>query len=183
MDNWLICNLTNLKMRILITGFVVFVIWCFFSAWLYNDKLLPAMKKPVLVQTIPESQTNVADSLMKLKASMPKDLLIYFEFNDSKFKTDPQTDKSVAEFKEWLDKYSGSMISITGHTDLVGTAEYNMALGLKRALVVGKYLQGKGINSTRIITESRGKSKPIADYLTSEGRAKNRRTEISLKMQ
>lgn len=169
-------------MRILITGFVVFVIWCFISAWLYNDKLLPAMKKPVTVLTIPESQTNAADSLIKLKASMPKDLLIYFEFNDAKFKTDPQTNIIIAEFKTWLDKYSRSMLSVTGNTDLVGTTEYNKALGLKRALVVGKYLEEKGINSGRIIIESQGESNPIADYLTQEGRAKNRRTEISIKM-
>ena len=183
MGNYLISNLTNLKMRILITGFVVFVIWCFISAWLYNDKLLPAMKKPVPVQTLPESKTNEADSLMKLKASMPGDLLIYFEFNDTKFKTDPQTDNSIAAFKAWLEKYPGSMLSVTGNTDLVGTAEYNKALGLKRADVVVKYLQEKGINSGRILSESMGKSKPIADYLTTEGRAKNRRTEISIKMQ
>jgi outer membrane protein OmpA-like peptidoglycan-associated protein len=170
-------------MRILIIGFVVFVIWCFISAWLYNDKLLPAMKKPVHVQTIPESLTNVADSLNQIKAVMPKDLLIYFEFNDAKFKSDPQTDKSIVEFKAWLDKYSGSILSVIGNTDLVGTDEYNKALGLRRALVVAKYLKEKGINSGRIITESRGKSKPIADYLTSEGRAKNRRTEISIKIQ
>jgi outer membrane protein OmpA-like peptidoglycan-associated protein len=170
-------------MRILITGFVLFVIWCFISAWLYNDKLLPAMKKPVPVQTITESQTNVADSLMKLKALMPKDLLIYFEFNDAKFKPDPQTDISISEFKSWLDKYPGSMLSVTGHTDLVGTPDYNMALGLKRAKIIGKYVEDKGINSVRIITESQGESKPVADYLTKEGRAKNRRTEISIKMQ
>jgi outer membrane protein OmpA-like peptidoglycan-associated protein len=170
-------------MRILITGFVIFVIWCFISAWLYNDKLLPAMKKPVTVQTIPESQTNEADSLMKLKASMPEILLIYFEFNATKFKTDPQTDNSIAAFKAWLEKYTGSMLSVTGNTDLVGTTEYNKALGLKRALAVGKYLESKGIISSRIITGSQGESKPAADYLTEEGRAKNRRTEISIKMQ
>jgi OOP family OmpA-OmpF porin len=170
-------------MRILITGFVIFLIWCFISAWLYNDKLLPAMKKPVPVQTIPESQTNVADSLMKIKATMPKDLLIYFEFNDAKFKPDPQTDKRVDEFKAWLDKYPASMLSVTGHTDLVGTLEYNQKLGLKRAQIVGKYLEEKGINLGRIITESLGETKPAADYLTEEGRAKNRRTEISIKMQ
>jgi outer membrane protein OmpA-like peptidoglycan-associated protein len=170
-------------MRILITGFVIFVIWCFFSAWIYNDKLLPAMKKTVTVQAIPESRTNEADSLMKLKASMPKDLLIYFEFNDTKFKTDPQTDNSIAEFKSWLEKYSGSMLSVTGNADLVGTTDYNKALGLKRALTVQKYLEGKGINQGRIITGSNGESNPAADYLTTEGRAKNRRTEISIKMQ
>ena len=169
-------------MRTLITGFVVFVIWCFISAWLYNDILLPAVRKPVPVQTIPESQTIVADSLMKLKGLMPEALLIYFEFNDAKFKPDPRTDISIAEFKSWLDKYPGSMLSITGHTDLVGTPDYNKALGMKRANVIGKYLEDRGINSGRIISESQGESKPAADYITSDGRAKNRRTEISIKM-
>jgi hypothetical protein len=61
-------------MRILITGAIVFVIWCFFSSWLYNDILLPVMRKPVPVLATPVSQTNEADSLMKLKASMPKNL-------------------------------------------------------------------------------------------------------------
>jgi len=170
-------------MRILITGFVVFVIWCFISAWLYNDYLLPAIRKPVPVLTTPETQNNVADSLMKLKAIMPKNLLIYFEFNDAKFKPDPQTDNRIVEFQSWLEKHPGSMLSVTGHTDLVGNPGYNQSLGLKRALVIGKYLENKGINSGRIITESQGESKPAEDYLTSEGRAKNRRTEISIKMQ
>jgi outer membrane protein OmpA-like peptidoglycan-associated protein len=170
-------------MRILITGFVVFVIWCFVSAWLYNDKLLPVLHKPVVVQTIPQPPNNEADSLMKLKASMPKTLLIFFEFNGSKFKPDPQTDNSIAEFKAWLDKYPGSMLTITGHSDLVGTPAYNQALGLKRAVVVCKYVETKGIIPGRILTDSKGENDPIGDYLTPEGRAKNRRTEISIKMQ
>jgi len=170
-------------MRILITGFVFFVIWCFVSAWLYNDKLLPAMKKPVTIQTIPEKQTNEADSLMRLKASMPANLLIYFEFNDAKFKPDPQTDNGVTEFKAWLDKYSGSMLSVTGHTDLVGTPDYNYKLALKRAQIIEKYLENQGINAGRMVTDSKGSTEPAADYLTAEGRAKNRRTEISIKMQ
>jgi outer membrane protein OmpA-like peptidoglycan-associated protein len=169
-------------MKILITGFIVFVIWCFISAWLYNDKLLPMMNKPVPVLTIPDKQTNEADSLMKLKASMPKDLMIYFEFNDAKFKSDPQIDNSVAEFKGWLDKYPGSMLSVTGCTDLVGTPEFNQELGMKRAQVVSKYLEGQGINATRILTESAGESKATVNYITEEGRAKNRRTEISIKL-
>lgn len=169
-------------MRILITGFVVFVIWCFISAWLYNDILLPVMKKPVAVAAIPEKSTNEADSLMKIKALMPKDLTIYFEFDDARFKPDAQTDQRVAEFKAWLNKYPGSMLSVTGHTDLVGTAEFNMNLGLKRAQVVSKYLEGQGIAGSKIMTESKGESQPVASYITSEGRAKNRRTEISIKM-
>jgi outer membrane protein OmpA-like peptidoglycan-associated protein len=170
-------------MRILITGFIFFVIWCCISAWLYNDHLLPALKKPVPIQTIPEPQTNAADSLMKLKVSMSRNLLIYFEFNGAKFKPDPQTDNRIVPFKAWLDKYPGSILSVTGHTDLVGTNDYNYNLGLKRAQIVEKYLENQGINTIRMVIGSKGETEPAADYLTEEGRAKNRRTEISIKIQ
>ncbi|MCX6334474.1 MAG: OmpA family protein [Bacteroidia bacterium] len=170
-------------MRILIIGFVAFVIWCFVSAWLYNDKLLPMRNKPVPVFTTPESKTNEADSLMKLKALMPKDLTIYFEFNDTKFKPDPQNNNSIAEFKAWLDKYPGSMLLVQGCTDIVGTTEFNKTLGLKRAEAAGKYLEEKGIPATRIIKESMGESKAFENYITKEGRAKNRKTEVSIKLQ
>jgi outer membrane protein OmpA-like peptidoglycan-associated protein len=170
-------------MRILTAGFVLFVIWCFVSAWLYNDKLLPAIRKPIAVQTIPETSTHEADSLMKLKASMPENLLIYFEFNESKFKPDPQNDSRIPEFNSWLEKYPQSMLSVTGHTDLVGTVEYNSNLSLKRAQVVATYLENQGVKASRMILDSKGSSVPAADYITAEGRAKSRRTEISIKMQ
>lgn len=169
-------------MRILITGLVVFVIWSFISAWLYNDKLLPIIKKPIPEMTIPENQTYEADSLIHLKASMPKDLPIYFEFNNSKFKPDPQLANSIVPFKAWLEKYPGSMVSVTGHSDLVGTPEFNYELGLKRAQIITQYLIDQGIPATKIITESLGETRPAANYITAEGRAKSRRTEISIKM-
>jgi outer membrane protein OmpA-like peptidoglycan-associated protein len=169
-------------MRILITGFVVFVIWAIFSSWVYNDLLQPLINKPVTVQTIPLPQNPVADSLAKIYASMPKTLTISFDFDKSKFKTDPQTDSKVAEFKTWLEKYPTSLLYVTGHTDLVGTPDYNLALALKRAQILTKYLESNGINSGRIVTVSKGETEPIADYITPEGRAKNRRTEISIKL-
>jgi OmpA-OmpF porin, OOP family len=169
-------------MRILITGCVVFVIWCVFSAWLYNDILLPVMNKPVAVQTTPEPRDRVADSLAKINASMPKTLLIYFDFDKTESKIDAQTDSRIAEYKSWMDKYPSSMLAVTGYTDLVGSDEYNYDLALKRAQAVGKYLETKGIVAGRMIIESKGKLQPVADYITSEGRAKNRRTEISIKL-
>lgn len=168
-------------MRILITGLIVFVIWSFFSMWLYVDILRPAVKTPPVVQTAPVSQNKEADSLMKLNASLPKDLLIFFEFDKSILKTDPQTDSRVAEFKAWLEKYPMSMLTVTGNTDFIGTNEYNMKLGLERATVVRKYLVEKGIPANKIIASSNGKEKPIADDIPSAGRAKNRRTEVSIK--
>ena len=170
-------------MRILTTGVVLLAIWCFISAWIYNDKLMPAMKKQVTSPPIPETSTHEADSLMKIKASMPKNLLIYFEFDKTKFKPDPQNESSVGEFKTWLEKYPQSMLLVTGYTDLVGTMDYNYNLALKRAQIVGKYIENQGINSGKLVVSSKGETEPAADYLTPEGRAKSRRTELSLKMQ
>lgn len=168
-------------MRILITGFIVFVIWSFFSTWLYVDVLKPATNKHVVTQPVTESQSAEADSLMKFYASMPKDLTIYFEFDNSKFETDQQTDSTIAEFDKWLQKYPDYMLSVTGHTDFVGTSEYNQALGLERAQDVGKYLESKGIPAGRMVIASKGKEQPVAKNIFSEGRAKNRRTEITIK--
>jgi len=170
-------------MRILITGIVLFVIWAFFSAWLYNDVLLPVIRKADTVQTIPEPRNSVADSLALIYASMPKKLEIYFEFDKANFKTDPQYESRIAEYKSWLEKYPASVLTVTGHSDLVGASDYNQTLALQRARAVEKYLEEQGITAGRITTLSKGEEEPAADYLTSEGRAKNRRTEISIKMQ
>lgn len=169
-------------MRILITGFVAFAVWCVFSAWMYNDKLLPVINTPDPVPIITEKNA-AADSIAAIYAAMPQKLSVYFEFNKSELITDQNTESKIAAFRQWLEKYPGSKLSVTGHTDLIGTESYNQDLALQRALVVGKYIEGLGIGSDRMLVESKGESEPAADYLTAEGRAKNRRTEIIIKMQ
>ena len=169
-------------MRILITGTVLFVIWALFSAWLYNDVLLPVINKPVTVHTINVPPDPVADSLAKIYASAPEPLTIYFEFDKAKVKNDPQTDSRVAELKLWLEKYPGAMLSVTGHSDIVGTLEYNNDLSFQRAQMTLKYLEENGISPQRILTQAKGESEPAFDYITDDGRAKNRRTEISIKI-
>ena len=168
-------------MRILIIGFVVFVIWSVFSVWLYVDKIKPALNKPEAVQEIPENQTNIADTLIQPTALRPNDLIIYFEFDDAGFKPDTETDARIAEFKTWLDNNSESMLYITGHTDIIGTREYNNILGLKRAQNVKEYFESKGIEAGKMITESKGEDDPATDQDTEEGRAMNRRTVLTIK--
>lgn len=170
-------------MRIIGLGVLAFVIWSVFSAWIFNDKLLPVFGKKAPFVTVPDNETRVADSLAQLKASMPKDLMIYFDFDRTKLKTDPQLGITMAPFKAWLDKYPGSKLLVMGHTDMVGTHEYNMQLGMERAQIVARHIQTLGINSSRILVESGGETRPIAGYITEENRAKNRRTEITIKMQ
>jgi OOP family OmpA-OmpF porin len=52
---------------------------------------------------------------------------------------------------------------------------------LERALAIQKYLEKQGLGSDKTVVSSRGEEQPIADHITSEGRAKNRRTELTLK--
>ena len=71
-------------------------------------------------------------------------------------------------------------IKIEGHTDSVGGAAYNQKLSEKRALAVREYLLRKGIDAARLTSAGFGKSRPIADNESAEGRAKNRRTEFTI---
>jgi outer membrane protein OmpA-like peptidoglycan-associated protein len=168
-------------MRILITGSIVFVIWAFFSTWLFVDVLRPALKKPVPVVTAPETTDNVADSLAKIYALMPEELLIVHDFDKAGLAADPQMEVRLAEFKSWLDKYPESMLVVTGHADLVGTPEYNQALGLERAQAAQKFLESKGFPASRVIVTSKGETEPAAGYINADERAKNRRTVVSIK--
>ena len=71
-------------------------------------------------------------------------------------------------------------IQIGGHTDNVGKPEDNAKLSLGRAVSVVNYLLGKGIKNDRLTFKGFGETKPIADNKTEQGRALNRRTELSV---
>lgn len=167
-------------MKILITGITVFVIWSAFSTWLYVNKIRPSMNEPVAVQTIPEKPEIVADSLTKVDEVMPESFMVYFDFDRFQFNPDQKTDSRVADWKSWLDKNPASTLLISGHTDLIGTPAYNQSLGLKRAQSIQKYLEMKGIPSARMVASSKGEEQPAGDNKTADGRASNRRGEISI---
>jgi OOP family OmpA-OmpF porin len=74
-------------------------------------------------------------------------------------------------------------ISIVGHTDSTGTAEYNMALSLRRAEAVRDYLVSEGIDTSIIKVSGEGESDPVASNATAQGRAQNRRVDITVGIQ
>jgi OOP family OmpA-OmpF porin len=72
-------------------------------------------------------------------------------------------------------------VEIGGHTDATGSDKADMAISVKRAESVKKYLMDKfNISADRLVVKGYGKTKPIADNQTKEGRAKNRRVEIRI---
>lgn len=71
-------------------------------------------------------------------------------------------------------------IRITGHTDAVGSPEYNQYLSEQRAEAVAAFLAGRGIPRERLVVRGAGADRPLADNNTAYGRERNRRIELEL---
>lgn len=101
-----------------------------------------------------------------------------FEFDNAEMV--PEVQKAVAELAEFIRKDNKWLfLRIDGHTDGVGSVKYNMDLSLRRAISVANYLiTREGIDPARIFVRGMGKTAPIADNSTDEGRKLNRRFEI-----
>ncbi|WP_178119279.1 OmpA family protein [Metapseudomonas lalkuanensis] len=69
---------------------------------------------------------------------------------------------------------------VIGHTDSVGSDQYNQGLSERRARSVADFLAGQGVPADKLSTEGRGESQPVADNETDAGRAQNRRVEIQV---
>ncbi len=100
----------------------------------------------------------------------------FFDFDKSVVKT--KYLPYIAEAATVLKNYPELIVEVQGHTDSVGTQEYNYALGLRRAEAVKKVLVGYGVRPERLNTTSRGETQPIESNASSAGRARNRRVEI-----
>jgi outer membrane protein OmpA-like peptidoglycan-associated protein len=79
-----------------------------------------------------------------------------------------------------LNKYEKTLLSIEGHTDSQGSAEFNQNLSEQRAGSVKQYLTNQDIIASRLKTTGYGESRAIADNTTANGRALNRRVEIQI---
>lgn len=79
-----------------------------------------------------------------------------------------------------LNEYKSTLVTVAGYTDSTGTDEYNQKLSEKRATTVALYLNGRGVSQERLAAIGYGEKAPIASNDTSEGRARNRRVEITL---
>ena len=69
-------------------------------------------------------------------------------------------------------------IDVIGHTDSMGSVEYNQALSERRATAVKEYMVSEGINGNIVDASGEGESNPVADNSTEEGRALNRRVDV-----
>ncbi len=103
--------------------------------------------------------------------------VVLFDFDSAEIKSEahPMLDEAVVILK----KNSQINVEVDGHTDNMGPAAYNMKLSERRANAVMKYFVDNGVAAERLTMKGFGLTKPAAGNDTKEGRAKNRRVELT----
>ncbi|MFZ6849192.1 OmpA family protein [Undibacterium sp. RuRC25W] len=101
-----------------------------------------------------------------------------FDFDKSIVKQEGKV--ALIDLLKKLEGMDTEVMVTVGHTDSIGTEEYNQKLSMRRAEAVKSYLVLSGVDASRIYTEGKGKTQPIADNKTSEGRAQNRRVTVEV---
>jgi outer membrane protein OmpA-like peptidoglycan-associated protein len=101
-------------------------------------------------------------------------------FATGKADVTPDSAKTLEQIAELLKNKPDWKLRVEGHTDNVGQAKANLALSKKRAEAVKSYLVKKlGVAAARLTSEGYGDTKPLGPNTDEQGRAKNRRVELS----
>ncbi len=133
-----------------------------------------APAQPVMTAKQAEAARGVA--VTEEKASMFAD--VRFDFDRSDLRDDAK--KTCQEVAAYMKKNPGKKLLVEGHCDDRGTAEYNMALGDRRATSVKNYLVSLGVPTSALSTVSFGKERPLDPGHNEEAWAKNRRAHFVL---
>ncbi len=123
-----------------------------------------------------DSDIGVINTGNELVVRMPQDIL---------FATDSATVQAglradLFSLADNLQRYPNSTVTVVGHTDNTGSAAYNQDLSERRASAVASVLIGAGVSAGRIRTIGAGENQPISTNGTAEGRALNRRVDITI---
>ena len=118
------------------------------------------------------------DELARKEAAMKAAKLepVYFDFDQWSIREDQK--EVMVKNSQWLKANPNTKVRLEGHCDERGTAEYNLALGQKRAEAVRAFLEGMGIPSQRMATISYGEERPVDPGHNEAAWIKNRRVEV-----
>lgn len=130
-----------------------------------------------LEQGFGNDQIDVINTGSELIVRMPQDIL--FAVDSAAVRPDLRRDLNVLSGN--LLRYPDSTVFVVGHTDNTGSAAYNQDLSQRRAQSVASVLIEGGVSPRRLIASGRGEDQPIASNLTAQGRALNRRVDITIR--
>lgn len=115
------------------------------------------------------------DDLLKINLSNE----VSFDFGSAQLK--PAFLRTLDKVSEVLRRYDRSIVHVIGHTDSVGSEQYNQQLSERRAQSVVDYMNRQGVSMSRLRTEGRGELEPRDSNATEAGRQLNRRVELIIK--
>jgi outer membrane protein OmpA-like peptidoglycan-associated protein len=137
-----------------------------------------SLKKTYKVQTIPSKAID-NDSLDLTKEAVGHSIVlrnVYFAFGKSDLM--PASFTELDKLFRYMKDNQAARIEISGYTDDVGSDRFNMQLSIARAKSVADYLLQKGIENERVSYKGYGKTKPVSNDKSEEGKALNRRVEF-----
>jgi outer membrane protein OmpA-like peptidoglycan-associated protein len=114
---------------------------------------------------------------------MPNDVLRITMTNQTAFDTDSTTIKpgfhsTMDKLADVVVRYGKTTLTVVGHTDNVGSNDYNQKLSERRSRSVAEYLESRRVNGMRLALAGKGETQPIASNANESGRQQNRRVEI-----
>lgn len=140
------------------------------------------------IRRVAEAEMNrLADALSRIADTRRTALGLVMSLDEGYLKFDFDRAELRAESREVLSRIAGilftttgSAITVTGHTDTRGEAQYNQALSERRAQAVADYLIGAGLPADLFTVEGLGMSHPVDTADTAEAHSKNRRVELGI---
>ena len=170
---------------------IIFILMLGLSSLAFSARKLttPQIRRNTIrINALEIEKIDITEIIEDPKQEGPKDVIVVmdersllFDFDKSDVK--PQYYEMLHKFIEYVN-YNNYNVVIEGHTDSKGTNEYNMKLGMRRAVSVRDKLLEFGMDPSRIIgVTSKGEEQPVALNSTDEGRALNRRIEFILSKQ
>lgn len=132
------------------------------------------MQEAELNQSLAGSGAQVINTGSSIEVILPENVTFAF----GSYVVNQSFWNPLAAIAQNLARHPNSTVRVVGHTDNVGSAEYNDNLSAQRALAVSRILIGNGLASSRLTYSGQGFRQPIASNATSAGRALNRRVEI-----
>ena len=149
--------------------------------------MAPMVEGPVPVAvTVTDGKGASASDVVTIEVVRTLDTSFVFEdvhFDFDRYSLRPEATRALDEVVQVLQKHPTIRFEIEGHTCNIGTAEYNLALGERRAAAVRDYLTGRGIAADRLRTVSYGEERPKFEHAREETRRLNRRAVLVVRLQ
>ena len=141
---------------------------------------------PVTVTVTCPTDKKTASATVTIQVVRPPVRNITFEdvhFDFDRYTLRPEATRLLDDAVTSLNQNPTLRVTIEGHTCNIGTAEYNLALGDRRATAVREYLASRGVTADRLQTVSYGEERPKYDNAREETRRLNRRAALVVRLQ